>query len=273
MTRSILLWLLGACVFACPCRAQTVDEVIAKNLAARGGIEKLRAIRSMTVTAQLATPGGGGGPLTVRLMRPGRIQEDLTMGGVETIRTFDGRSGWVLTRKTGAEDVQVLAGGDAENLRDEGENGIDGALADYRKKGNSVALEGAAVLPDGKLCYKLKVRLRSGHLQFQYLDTQSFLEVREEIVRTFNGKETQIEETVGDYRSVGGVLFAHTFVSGLAGSAQKTTLSIEKIELNPPTDEGQFRMPRAGGGRGAGLYPDFQPVALPGKKGWAARNT
>jgi hypothetical protein len=227
-----------------PARAQTADEIIAKNLAARGGIEKLRAIHTMKLDAQLTTPGGAG-PLTVKLMRPGRIQEDLTLDGVESIRTYDGNSGWVLERKTGGEDVKTLTGGDLENLQDEGENGIDGSLADYKKKGNSVAFDGASVLPDGELCYKLKVKLRSGHIQYQYIDTQSYLEVREEIVRNFNGKETIIEETVGDYRSEGGVLFAHTFVSGFAGSAQKSTLRVAKMEINPPLDEAQFRMPKA----------------------------
>ncbi|HUK54001.1 MAG TPA: hypothetical protein VL099_11990 [Candidatus Binatia bacterium] len=231
--------------FVRPGQAQTADEIIAKNIAARGGIEKLRAIRTMVVTAQLTTPRGEG-PLVVRLMRPDKIQEDLTLGGVETIRTFDGKSAWMRTRKSGAEDTQPLAGGDVENLRDEGENGIDGSLADYEKKGNTVTFDGAAVVPEGNLCYKLKVILRSGHVQYLYIDTKSFLEVREEIVRTFNGKETLIEETVSDWRSEGGVLFAHTYVSGLQGSAQKSTLRYVKVEVNPPLDEGLFRMPKPG---------------------------
>ena len=255
-----LFWLMP------PVQAQTADEIVAKNIAARGGIEKLRAIRTMAVTAQLTTADGGGGPITVLLMRPDRIQEDLTLGGVQSIRTFDGTSAWLLTRKSGAEDVQLLTGGDLENLRDEGENGIDGALADYKKKGNSVTFDGAAVLADGTLCYKLKVTLRSGHIQYQYLDTQSSLEVREEIVRTFNGKETMIEETVGDYRSVDGVLFAHTYVSGLAGSAGKTTLHFEKIELNPPIDEARFRMRNPSKGGSAELQPVLGLRILAGSK-------
>jgi hypothetical protein len=244
-----------------------VDEIIAKNLAARGGIEKMRAIRTMVVTAKLVTPGGSGA-VTVRLRRPDNIQEDLTLGGEQSIRTFDGSSAWVVKRAAGHEDVTPLAGGDLENLRDEGANGIDGTLADYGSKGNTVELDGAAVVKE-KTCYKLKVTLRSGHVQYLYLDSHTFLEIREEIVRAFNGKETLIEETIGDYRLVGGVLFPHTFVSGLIGSAQKTTLSIEKIELNPALDDSLFRMPKTKTGGNAANHGRRAEATLPGRKGRA----
>src|SRR5271154_6137872 len=209
-----LAFLVAAtCGLAVGAQAQTADELIAKNVAARGGIAKLRAIRSMLITAKLVTPDGGGGPMTVRLLRPDLIQEEMKFGATVTIRTFDGKSGWTSNRGSSHEDVKVLTGGDLENLRDEGANGIDGALADYKTKGNRVEFSGAAVV-EGRPCYKLKVTLRSGHVQYQYLDSQTFLEVHEEIVRSFDGKETTIEESVGDYRQEGGVLFAHKFVSG-----------------------------------------------------------
>jgi hypothetical protein len=275
MRTRFLLALVAACA-ATPARAQSVDEIIAKNLAARGGIEKMRAVHTMVVIAKLVTPDGLGGPITVRLRRPDNIQEDLTLGGVQSIRTYDGKSAWVLKRGAGHEDIMPLSGGDLENLRDEGENGIDGTLADHAAKGNKVNLEGAAVV-EGKTCHKLKVTLRTGHVQYLYLDSQSFLEIREEIVRTFGGKETLIEETIGDYRGEGGILFPHTFVSGLAGSAQKSTLSIEKIELNPPLDESLFRVPKPGasgskpGANGsAAVHPSFVPAGLPRRRGCAA---
>jgi outer membrane lipoprotein-sorting protein len=266
MKMRLVISTLAACAVAANAHAQTADEIIAKNLTARGGIEKMRAIRSMVVTARLATPDGGGGPLTVRLLRPNRIREEMTFGAAKSTRAFDGQSAWVQDRENSHEDLRPLTGGDLENLRDEAENGIDGALADYASKGNHVKFEGAAVV-EGKTCYKLKVTLRSGHVQFQYLDTQSFLEIHEEIVRTFNGQDTLIEQSVGDYRSEGGILFAHSFVSGLAGRPQRTTLTIEKIELNPPVDKALFQMPKPRESGSAAHQPSFFPAALAARKG------
>jgi len=262
----VLAILLGA-GHATTAHAQNVDDIIAKNLKARGGIEKLRAIHTMVVTANLETPGGTG-PLVVRLERPGRIQEDLTLNGVQTIRTFNGTSAWVETRKQGAEDVKELTGGDLENVRDEGENGIDGALTDYKKKGNRVEFDGAAVV-DGKTCYKLKVTLRSGHVQYQFLDSTTYLEIHEEIERTYNGSQMVIEETVGDYREEGGVLFAHKYVSGVAGRPQRSTLTYQKVELNPRLEKSVFEKPKGAARSSETVQPAFVAAAaraLPGKK-------
>jgi len=242
MRLKLAILIAAACGLSPAAHAQTADELVAKNLAARGGIARLRAIRTMTVTAKLVTPDGGGGPMTINLMRPDRIREEMHFGAALTIRTFDGKSAWVLDRGANHEDIKDLTGGDLENLQDEGANGIDGSLADYKEKGNKVAFEGAAVV-EGRPCYKLKVTLRTGHMQYLYLDSQTYLEVHEEIVRTFNGKENIIEETIGDYREEGGVMFAHRYVSGFAGSAKKSTLTFEKIELNLPIEETLFAKP------------------------------
>jgi hypothetical protein len=96
MKTALVLALLMSASVSGSAWGQSVDEIVAKNLAARGGIEKMRAIRTMVVTAKLETPGGSG-PLIVRLARPDRILEDLTLNGVRTIRGFDGKAAWVDT--------------------------------------------------------------------------------------------------------------------------------------------------------------------------------
>ena len=226
-----------------PARAQTVEEIIAKNLAARGGIAKMRAIHSLVLTARLETTDGGQGSLTVRLLRPGNVREELNFGAMNSARAYDGQSAWLHSMVNNKEELRPLTGGDLDNLQDKGENGIDGSLADHTAKGNKVELVGNEQV-EGKPCYKLKVTLRSGHLQFQYIDAKTYLEIREEIVRSNNGKDTMIEESVGDYRREGGVLFAHSFVSGQAGSPQRTTLTIDKFDVNAPVDKALFQMPK-----------------------------
>jgi len=242
--RPFMTAIAALCATATAASAQTAEDLVAKNIEARGGIAKIHAIKSMVITAKLVTPDGGGGPMTVRLLRPDRIQEEMHFGDTTTIRSFDGTAAWVLERTATREDVKPLTGGDLENLRDEGEGGIDGTLVDYKEKGNKVEFAGAAVV-EGRPCFKLKVTLKSGHLQYLFLDSSTYLEVHEEIVRKFNGVETTIEETIGDYRAEGGVLFAHKYVSGLAGNSKRTTLTFEKFEINPPLGQALFAKPPA----------------------------
>jgi len=243
MKTALVLTLFVSAGFAGTASAQTVDEIIAKNLAARGGIEKLRAIRSMVKTESLSTPDGRGAPLTVRLLRPGRIREELTLGGRRTVRAFDGQSGWIQNPGPPGTAVRPLTDGDLDELRDEGENGIDGVLADYAAKGSRIEFAGTQTVY-GRPCYKLKVTLRTGHIQYQYIDTRTYLEVRAELLGTMDGKPSAVEQTISDYRDEGGVLFAHSIVSVIRGQPERSRLTIQRIELNPPIDERIFSAPR-----------------------------
>ena len=57
MPRSMLAGLILA-LLAGPAAAQTVDEVIARSLEARGGLERLKAIQSIRMTGR-CPPGTG----------------------------------------------------------------------------------------------------------------------------------------------------------------------------------------------------------------------
>ncbi len=223
--------------------AQTADEIIAKNLAARGGIEKVRAIRSMVMTDSVSTPDGRGTPLRIFALRPGRIREELTVGQSRSIKAFDGQTGWIQNPGPRGASARALTGGDLDELRDDAENAIDGVLADYAAKGSRVEYTGTQTV-DGKPCYKLKVTLHTGHTQYQYIDTGTYLEVRQDILGTMDGKASAIEQTLGEYRSEGGVMFAHTIVSVMRGRPERSTMTIQRIEINPPVDERVFSMPR-----------------------------
>lgn len=243
MKRACLLALAISVGISVSASAQTVDEIIVKNLAARGGIERLRAIRSMVMTESVSTPDGKGAPLKLLMLRPNRIREELTVGQGKSIKAFDGQSGWIQNPGPRGASVQTLTGGDLQELQDDAENAIDGVLADYAAKGSRVELAGTQTV-DGRQCYKLKVTLHTGHTQYQYIDTRTYLEVRQDLLGTMDGKPSAIEQTLGDYRSEGGVLFAHSIVSVIRGPQVRSTVTIQRIEINPPIDEKIFSMPR-----------------------------
>ena len=54
MKRLFYLALASALLMPVASLAQTIDEIIAKNAQARGGIEKLRAMKSLRITARLS---------------------------------------------------------------------------------------------------------------------------------------------------------------------------------------------------------------------------
>lgn len=222
--------------------AQSADELVTKNLAARGGAEKLRAIRTMLVTGTISF-GKESSPMTVKMRRPNQIREEFKMQETEIVRAYDGSTGWQSQKSGDQSKVDALSGGEADNIREEAENAIGGALLDYAKKGSKVESLGKDTW-GGKPAYKLKITTHMGTSIVQYLDATSYLELYEEIERTVDGKLTTIVEEVSDYREAGGVKFAHRFVSGTKEEPHATTLQVEKMEVDVPIEASVFAIPK-----------------------------
>lgn len=229
----------------------TVDELVARHVAARGGLEKIAAIQTLMVTGRIHAGNDAGQPLTVRLRRPNQIRQDFIVQMRTGARAYDGTVGWARlpSSTTGSPTVELLAGAALKDIQDEAENGIDGPLVNYREKGHRVGLAGVETF-DSKRCFVVVIRLRTGHVMRQYLDASTFLEVGERLTRTMNGKAVEIESTVGDHRPVSGVLFPHLYISGTAANPREMRLQVERMVANPvspPIDETIFKNP--GGAR------------------------
>jgi len=230
------------CALSMLCAAQTADELIARNLAARGGAAKLHAIQSMRMTGTISF-GDSSSPITVRVKRPTEIREDFKVREVGIVRAFDGAAGWQSQKGDEAPKAEELKGGDLDNIREEAENAIEGPLLDYANKGSKVDFVGKDNL-EGKPVYKLKITTHLGTTITEFLDATTYLEIHEEIERATNGKVITIVEDVGDYRDVGGVKFPHLFVSGPKDNPTASRLQIEKTELNVPIAADEFAMPK-----------------------------
>jgi len=82
-------------------------------------------------------------------------------------------------------------------------------------------------------------------VQTIYIDSDSFLEIKEETKRTVRGSEQVLESAIGDYKEVNGIMFPFAEETSAKGSDQKQKLTITKIELNVPADDSLFKMPAA----------------------------
>ena len=231
--KTIVLLLL-----ALPAYSQTADELVARNLAARGGAEKLRSIQTMTMSGTISF-GDASSPLSVKVHRPSQIREDFKIDGSDVTRIYNSASGW----EVHGDKVRQLEGGELDNIREEGENAIEGPLLDYAKKGSRIEALGKADV-NGKAVYKLKITTNLGTSITQFLDASNYLEIHEEIERSANGKLMIIVEDVGDYREVSGMKFAHRFVSGSKENPTASTLQIDTMQLNVPVDAAVFAAPR-----------------------------
>jgi len=232
-----LLFLLP--VAAC---AQTADEILAKVLAARGGLDKLRAIHSERVSGQISF-GVVTAPFVVELKRPLKMHMQITIQDKTVVRVYDGKSqGWVNNPFAGKADPEAMSENELKNITEESD--FDGPLLDYKSKGNQIELVGKDKFND-KDVWRLKLITKNGDVRFYLFDVNSFLLLKWEGKRKFPDQELPVESHFSDYREVGGLKFAFGIDSGSSPTDLTQKIRIEKIELNPELNDAEFGKPLA----------------------------
>jgi outer membrane lipoprotein-sorting protein len=238
-----LCWFAALLVFLAPVlMAQTVDEIIAKNIQARGGLDKIKSVQTTKSTGTMNMGGGMEAPGTMIQKRPDMARLEFTIQGLTAIQAYDGKEAWQIMPFMGKKDPELMSADDKKDMELMAD--IDGPLVDYKNKGNKVELLGKDKL-EGTDAYKLKITLKNGDVITDYLDADSYLEIKQEMKRMVRGSEQEIESSLGDYKEVNGMMFPFAMENGVKGSQEKEKLTISKIELNVPVDDSIFKMPPA----------------------------
>jgi len=228
-------------VFAIQASAQTVDEVINKNIQAHGGLEKLKAAKSVKMTGKMILPGGVEAPIVYEKKRPSSIRIEFVIQGLTGIQAYDGQTAWQVMPFQGIKDAQKMSEEDAKDLTEEAD--FDGPLVDYKAKGNTVELVGKEDL-EGSPAYKLKLTLKSGDVRYLYIDAENWLELKQTSIIKREGKEASVDTFLSDYKPVNGLVFAHS-IEVKAGGQAGPQYVVDKIEMDSALDDSLFKMPSA----------------------------
>jgi hypothetical protein len=235
-----LVWAL-VCLSPVGTYGQTVDEVIAKNIQAHGGMEKLKAIKTIRISGKL-NQGSFRAAFLQENERPGKVREEYVIQGLVQIQAYDGKTGWQVSPFGGRKDAELLSQDDLKSLTVDAD--IDGPLVDYKDKGHKAELVGHDSV-EGTDCYKIKLSLKNGDVRYYFLDADSFLEIKMENQSNIRGAVQFTENFYGDYEQVNGVYFAFAYENGEKGNPVHTKYTVEKVEMNVPLDEALFSMPGA----------------------------
>jgi len=113
---------LVTCIFcfSALASAQTAEELVAKNIEAKGGLAKIKAISSLRTSSNLDA-GGFKAVLGEESKRPNLLRTTFTIQGMTQIQAYDGSSGWQISPFGGKKDPQLLG---EDDMRGRGERRI-----------------------------------------------------------------------------------------------------------------------------------------------------
>ena len=220
-------------------RADTADDIIARNIAARGGLEKIQSLKSLRTGGKLIIGDGQmEGRLMAEVKRPNVSRVDFTIGGMEGMRVWDGTTGWGTSPWAGVMEPAPLKGNELKDAQEQAD--IEGPLVNYKAKGHSVELVGKDKWGETD-CNKLKVTLKNGDVDEVYIDSKTNLEVGQRLIRD---GEPYIESTMSDWKDFEGLKMPQKIdiVPHMEG-APSSHVIIEHVEINPEIDDARFARP------------------------------
>src|SRR5207245_4179394 len=208
MSIRFLIPFISAVLFASALFAQdknqpTVDELVAKNIEAKGGATTTKNLQTLRTTGKLLVPVQGLielGYVQIK-KRPDEVRNEASLQGMTQIEAYDGKEGWKVSPFFGRKDPERMSADDVKALTEDA--GIDEALVDWQSKGSTVEYLGTEDV-EGTPAHKLKVVRKNGDVSFVYLDPDHFLEIRVVTQRVRHGAYEEVETDLGDYGRAGG---------------------------------------------------------------------
>lgn len=242
----LLLTLIAG--FSFQMQAQSADEILANYFENIGGLENLKKIEGVKMTAKVNQQGMEI-PLEIIQLKDGKQMTIITFQGKKIMQgVFDGETLWstnFMTMKAEKSPKEVT-----DNMKLE-MNDFPDPFIDYKKKGYKVALLGKETI-DGTETFKIKLTKepvtvdgkKEDNISFYYFDVDNFVPlVIQAEIKSGPAKGKISETKMSDYQEVEGIYFPFSMSQGLKGQPGQG-INMDKIELNPKVDLNAFKFPK-----------------------------
>lgn len=260
--------------------ALSVQQLVERNAAARGGLPAWQRVKTMTLVGKLdagKTRKDGGQvavvskqerakakaalrkalqegkldadapqviqlPFQMELKRPRMTRLEIPFQGQTAVQVYDGAAGWKFRPFLGRNEVEPFSQDELQMTSSQQE--LDGPLINYAAKGTAVTQEGGELV-DGRGAYKLKLTLKNGDVRHLWIDAQTFLDVKiDGAPRRMDGKLRNVATYFRDYKLVEGLQIAHRLETAVEGQQGAQRIFIEKVALNPTLPDARFAKPQ-----------------------------
>jgi outer membrane lipoprotein-sorting protein len=257
----------------------SIDQLVEKNVAARGGASAWEAVKSISFTGSLDAgkihPDNGlhpsanerlvdkpgkatklaqtpdhpasadsGTPITlpytITMKRPNKQRVEIKFKDQTLVQVYDGDKGWKLQPYLNRRGALPFNADELKKAKQFQQ--IDGPLIDYAAKGTKIFADGTEVV-DGHPTYRLKLVLKSGDTRHLWLDATNFLDVQIDGSRRLNGREVPIYTTLRDFRTVAGVKVPYEMETRTRGQQEREKIVVDKVIMNPAVDDRKFTKP------------------------------
>jgi hypothetical protein len=240
----------------------TVEQIIERNVAARGGLQAWRGVQTLSMSGKLEAGGNESPTFPVQGVKRGGVQVpkrpaeqmqlafrleskrsrklrlEIDFRGQTAIQTYDGTHGWKLRPFLNRHEVEPFTADEMKAAAFQAD--LDGPLVDYAAKGTKAELEGTEKV-EGKDNYRLKLTFKDGQSQHVWVDAKTFLESKiEGTPRRLDGKYHPVEIYYREYKTVSGIVVPYVTETKVQGVKQTEKIEVEQVVVNPQVEDSRF---------------------------------
>jgi hypothetical protein len=240
----------------------TAEQIIERNVTARGGLQAWRGVQTLSMSGKLEAGGNEsstypvqgvkrGGvqlpkrpaeqmqlPFRLESKRSRKLRLEIDFRGQTAIQTYDGTNGWKLRPYLNRHEVEPFTADEMKAAAFQSD--LDGPLVDYAAKGTKAELEGTDKV-EGKDNYRLKLTFKDGQSQHVWVDAKTFLESKiEGTPRRLDGKYHPVEIYYREYKTVSGIVVPYVTETKVQGVKQTEKIEVEQVVVNPRLEDSRF---------------------------------
>jgi outer membrane lipoprotein-sorting protein len=222
----------------------SVDQIVERNVAARGGLAAWRATKTLTMAGDMDAGGKPNHalPFVLKEKRTRKSRLEIVFKDQTSVQVYDGTQGWKVRPFLNRSEVEAYT--PAEMKSAAAEQDLDGPLVDYAAKGTRIELAGSDPV-EGHPAYKLKLSLHNGEKRNLWIDAGTFLELKMEgEPRKVDGRLHNVALYFRDYKTEHGLTTARLQETAVEGVKQTYKMTISRVAVNEPLDDSLFQRPQ-----------------------------
>lgn len=221
-----------ALIMAVSMQAQTLDEIVAKNITARGGLEKLKNLKTIisecTINAQ-------GMEIPVKDFKSHNVgsKSEVSVMGMDNFDICNKKEGFKFFPAFGQTKPEKLT--DDEVIEKNYEFDLQGEFIDYKTKGITLTLQGDEDV-DGTMCHKILCIMPNKSEKRIFIDKETNHVIKELRKVNVNGKEIEAAVELSNFQVVDGYTMPYEISSPMG------VLKIKKYTINSEIKDSIFEL-------------------------------
>ena len=216
-------------------QGQDLSEILDQHFSVVGQ-EKLVKIKTFTIYGNIVQMGTEFS-FVQRVKKPNKFIMEADIQGQKMIQAFNGDDGWYIAPWIGP-DPQDLTGAQLKQAIEQ--TNIEGDLYNWEEKGHQAEYMGTEDV-EGTETHKIKLTKKEGDVIFYYIDSESYVIIKETRKMTVQGSEMEVESFPGNYEMFDGIAVPMSIKTNTMG--QETEIIFDSVKFDMEIDDSIFVRP------------------------------